>query len=104
MRNSNIAFDNLRTEMSRKNIGIVEMARDLGYNRDTLARKLSGRASISLSDAFNIQKTFFPKMNLSYLFSELDSVEQADYEAECKKPPKGTEGEGGEGIAPHENH
>lgn len=71
MRNSVIAYDNLRAEMSRKNIGVVEMARNLGYNRDTLARKLSKRANITLKEAFDIQRMYFPDMNLRYLFSEL---------------------------------
>ena len=34
---ANIAFSNLRVEMSRLDIGVVEMARRLGWNRDTLA-------------------------------------------------------------------
>lgn len=71
MRNSVIAYDNLRAEMSRKNIGVVDMARNLGYNRDTLARKLSKRTNITLKEAFDIQRTYFPDMNLRYLFSEL---------------------------------
>ena len=90
--------------MSRKNIGVVEMARDLGCNRDTLARKLSGRGNISLSDAFTIQKMFFPNMGLSYLFSELDTIGQADSGAEHEEVPTQVTGEGGEVIASHENH
>lgn len=72
MQNSNIAFANLRAEMSRRNIGVVEMARRLGWNRDTLARKLSKRSSINLDEAFMIQQTFFPSMDVKYLFAEAD--------------------------------
>lgn len=72
MRASNIAFANLRAEMSRRNIGVVEMARSLGWNRDTLARKLSKRSSINLDEAFLIQQTFFPSLDVKYLFAEAD--------------------------------
>ena len=72
MQNSNIAFANLRAEMSRRNIGVVEMARRLGWNRDTLARKLSGRSSINLDEAFLIQRTCFPSMDVKYPFAEAD--------------------------------
>lgn len=70
MRNSSVAFSNLRAEMSRKNIGVVDMARQLGWNRDTLSRKLSRRAGMNLDEAFLIQQTFFPEMEVKYLFEE----------------------------------
>lgn len=69
MRQAGILFPNLRAEMSRKNIGILSMAQTLGYNRDTLSRKLSGKSSIALDEAFNIQKTIFPDMDIRYLFA-----------------------------------
>ena len=76
MRNSVIAYDNLRAEMSRRNIGVMDIARSLGYNRDTVARKLSKRSRINLKEAFAIQKAFFPEMDLSYLFAELIATEE----------------------------
>lgn len=71
MRVNNIAFDNLRAEMGRKNIGIVDIAKAMGFNRDTLARKLSRKSPLYLSEAFAIQQTFFPEADMRYLFSEL---------------------------------
>ena len=70
MRASNIAFCNLRAEMSRKNIGIVEMVNELGWNRGTLARKLSKRSPLNLNEAFDIQQRFFPGLDIVYLFQE----------------------------------
>lgn len=70
MRESNIVFTNLRVEMARENIGVVKMAKRLGWNRDTLARKLSNRTPISLDEAFLIQRTFFPSLDVKYLFAE----------------------------------
>lgn len=55
MRASNIAFSNMRAEMSRRNIGICDLAQKIGVNRDTLARKLSKRSPFNLDEAFEIQ-------------------------------------------------
>lgn len=70
MRKAGIAYENLRVEMARHNIGIMDIARECGYNRDTLARKLSKKTHIYLSDAFTIQRKFFPELDLRYLFGE----------------------------------
>ena len=69
MRANNVAYPNLRAEMSRKNIGVLDIARALGTNRDTVSRRLSRRTSISLDEAFNIQQKFFPEFDLLYLFN-----------------------------------
>lgn len=76
LRKSNIAFDNLRAEMSRKNIGITEMARTINVNRDTLARRLASKSRITLRDAFAIQVAFFPELDIRYLFhgAEIDEA------------------------------
>lgn len=70
MRASNVAFSNLRAEMGRKNIGVVEMANRLGCNRDTLARKLSRKSPLNLDEAFDIQQKIFPDLDVAYLFHE----------------------------------
>lgn len=69
MRNGNVAFDNLRAEMGRKNIGIGDIAAAIGANRDTLARKLSKKSPIYLDEAFKIQQTTFPDLDIKYLFA-----------------------------------
>ena len=73
MRNNAIVFRNLRAEMSRSGISIVDMATQLGLNRDTLSRKLANRSNINLNEAFEIQQKFFPNMEISYLFEEIQS-------------------------------
>lgn len=55
--------------MSRKNIGMVEMAEGVNSNRDTLARKLAKKSQLTLADAFNIQQRFFPELDVAYLFA-----------------------------------
>ena len=68
MRRSNIAFTNLREEMEKRNILLKDIAVSCGYNRDTLARKLSKKTAINLDEAFNIQRTMFPDLDVFYLF------------------------------------
>lgn len=68
MKANGITYRNLRAEMSRQGIGIGDIAARLSYNRDTLSRKLSCKSAITLKEAFEIQKTYFPGMDLMYLF------------------------------------
>lgn len=68
---NNVLYKNLRAEMARNNITIKDMAEKLGFNRDTLARKLSGKSPIYLDEAFAIQIEFFPKNTIYELFMEL---------------------------------
>lgn len=68
MRKSNIAFTNLRAEMEKRNILLKDIAASCGYNRDTLARKLSKKSAINLDEAFNIQRTMFPDLDVFFPF------------------------------------
>lgn len=78
MRANNVVFDNLRAEMGRKNIGIGDIAKAIGINRDTLARKLSGKSPLYLSEAFKIERALFPESDVRYLFAELEVGPTAD--------------------------
>lgn len=69
-RKNNIAFKNLRAEMGRNNIGIKDIAEVCGFNRDTLARKLSKKTPLNLDEAFRIQSKVFPDKEIRYLFEE----------------------------------
>ena len=68
MGRSNILYVNLRAEMGRKNITIKDMANICGYNRDSLARKLSKKTPINLAEAFQSQEKVFPDKDIYYLF------------------------------------
>lgn len=72
MRRSNIAYDNLRAAMEQRNILLKDIAAACGYNRDTLARKLSKKTAINLNEAFHIQRTMFPDLDVFYLFDGAD--------------------------------
>ncbi len=71
MRQPVIAFENLRVEMARANIGVKDMAECWGCNRDTAARKLSLRSPVMLGEAFKAQRTFFPDKTVQFLFKEI---------------------------------
>lgn len=68
MAQSNIAFENLRAEMGRRNIGIKDIAAACSFNRDTLSRKLSRKSPLNLDEAFTIQEIMFPDLDVRYLF------------------------------------
>lgn len=68
MKINNIIYDNLRAEMARNKLTICHLAKTLDSNRDTLSRKLSGKSPLYLDEAIQIQKTFFPYMNIDTLF------------------------------------
>lgn len=74
---SNIEFSNLRAEMARKGVTVQEIADLIGVNRDTVSRKLSRKSPLNLSEAFVIERTFFPGLGISYLFEEAmgDSIQ-----------------------------
>lgn len=65
-----IAFKNLRSEMGARGITILEIASEIGMNRDTLARKLARKAPLNLDEAFKISKAFFPDRPIEFIFLE----------------------------------
>lgn len=70
MLKSCVIYENVRAEMARKDLTIMDIAKGIGMNRDTLSRKLSGRSCLNLDEAFNIQKTYFPDIPIRVLFKE----------------------------------
>ena len=70
-RANHIIFGNLRAEMARRQLSIVEIANYLGVTRDTLGYKLSGKRPINLDEALRIARHFFPEYDVYYLFEEL---------------------------------
>lgn len=60
---------NLRAEMSRIGIRQRDIAKLLGVSELTVSKKMNGKSSFTIDEAFLIQKTFFPNLSLDYLFS-----------------------------------
>ena len=76
MKQNKIAYPNLRAEMSRKGLTIGDLSAAVSINRDTLSRKLSRKAPLSLREAFHIQTTVFPGLDIRYLFSDREEAGQ----------------------------
>ena len=70
MKRNCVMYENIRVEMARKNLTILDIAESVGMNRETLSRKLSGKSSLSLKEAISIQTTCFPDMDVQKLFEE----------------------------------
>ena len=60
---------NLKGEMAKNNITIEEMAKFLNIHRNSVSNKLNGDSAFSIDEAFKIQKKYFPKLSMDYLFS-----------------------------------
>ncbi|MCI8780900.1 MAG: hypothetical protein HFH70_09525 [Lachnospiraceae bacterium] len=47
MKKSSILYENIRIEMARKDKTILDIAKTVNMNRDTLSKKLSGRSKLT---------------------------------------------------------
>jgi len=74
MKRNCVMYENIRVEMARKDLTILDIAEVIGMRRETLSKKLSGNSPISLKEAFDIQQKCFPYMDIKILFKECDTV------------------------------
>ena len=70
---------NLKGEMAKKGITIEAISKLLGIHRNSAANKINGDSSFTIDEAIAIQRNFFPKLTLRYLFEkgELENNEEA---------------------------
>ncbi|MGN1418498.1 MAG: XRE family transcriptional regulator [Acutalibacteraceae bacterium] len=61
-------YRNLEAELARKGISRSEVADVLEINLSTLSAKLNKPDRLKLCEAQKIQETFFPDLELSYLY------------------------------------
>jgi len=64
-----MAYPNLIAEMNRIGITTKDIAQVVGKSTDTVNNWLKGRSEFPIGKAFLVQKRFFPKMSISYLFN-----------------------------------
>ena len=62
--------NNLRGEMAKRRVSIEDIADLIGAHRNSVANKLNGESSFSIEQAFEIQETYFPDLDLKYLFKK----------------------------------
>lgn len=63
-------FENLRVEMARIKITLMDISRDLGYVYETLRNKMNGNTEWSRSEMFAIKNKYFTDKSIEYLFKQ----------------------------------
>lgn len=74
MKRNCVMYENVRVEMARKDLTILDIAKSIGMSRETLSRKLSGRSPLNLNEAFDIQQKCFPNVDIRALFKECSTT------------------------------
>ena len=61
---------NLKAEMARKGVRNMDIQKVTGLSPKSVLNKLRGTSEFSVREALEIQKTFFPALDIAYLFAE----------------------------------
>ena len=65
-----MALTNLVKEMAAAKVTKKMLAEKHHVHPNTIANRLSGTGNFTVSDAFEVQKTFFPNLGIEYLFKQ----------------------------------
>ncbi|MEK3729658.1 MULTISPECIES: helix-turn-helix transcriptional regulator [unclassified Lysinibacillus] len=71
-------YKNLRAEMAREGITMVDISEFLNVRYATVNDKVNGKYRFYYDEALMIKKHFFPQCSLEYLFEKEDEVESED--------------------------
>ena len=65
-------FENLKAEMSRKNISIMDLSKDeeLGLSYETLRNKFSGKTEWTRREIWILKNKYFQNKSIEYLFEQ----------------------------------
>lgn len=63
-----MAYLNLKAEMAKRDVTIEAISKHLKLHRGTVAGKVNGPSRFSIDEALEVRDTFFPGVELSYLF------------------------------------
>lgn len=61
---------NLKAEMARFDVSNSDIQNVLGCSAKTVLNKLNGTTEFTMSEGFKVRDTFFPSMDLEYLFAK----------------------------------
>ena len=61
---------NLKAEMARRGVMCIDLANLLGVRPATISAKISCKSQFSFEEAQRIQRSYFPNLELEYLFKE----------------------------------
>lgn len=66
-------FNNVKAEMARKNLTIVDLSNATGIKYQALADKIRGDSSMTVADAIKIKSALGVDMPFEELFQEVES-------------------------------
>lgn len=70
-----VRLNNLEAEMKRKKISRSDIARTLGISYRTIHSRFNGETEWGYSECVQVRDTYFPNMELSYLFETVKTDE-----------------------------
>lgn len=62
-------LSNLKAEMARSNVSVGDVAIAVGKSYRTISDRLKGKVMFPIDEAISVRDTFFPGMDLEYLFA-----------------------------------
>ena len=62
-------YHNLEAEMARNDIDVSDIAKAISVNEKTVRNKMSGKTKFNFDETLMIKDTFFPNLDLQYLFA-----------------------------------
>lgn len=71
-------YRNLKAEMIRHGVDEADIAKGLGISDRTFRNKISGRTEFGVKQAIQIRDSFFPGMDVEYLFRDDPSEKSPD--------------------------
>lgn len=75
-----VKVDNLEAEMKRNKISRNDIANLLGLSYRTIHSRFNGESQWGYSECVKVRDTYFPSMELSYLFQTSGSISVANRE------------------------
>lgn len=70
-------YSNLRAEMARNGVTVMQIAELLKVRYATVSDKLNGRSRFFCDEAIKIKRHFFPHCSVEYLFFEEEKQDTA---------------------------
>lgn len=63
---------NLRAEMAREGVTMVDISKALGLRYATISDKINGKSRFYYDEAVRVKDLFFPDCTIEYLFKEYE--------------------------------
>jgi len=60
---------NLKAEMARKRLRVIDIANCIGKTEKTAGNKISGKCAFTMTECAAIKNAYFPDLSIEYLFA-----------------------------------